>query len=76
MSATAPAQQHLADCPACKKPITADVTYELELAHGRVGGAATATLTLTGVRVQHDCMPRTTRRTLSAFAASADDVIG
>ena len=62
MSATTSTHEHLTDCPACKKPITADVAYEVELAQSeRVGEAATATLTARGVRVQHDCMPRATR---------------
>ena len=77
MSATASTHEHLLDCPACKQPIVAHVTYEFELAPSDgVGKTVTATLTPAGVRVQHDCMPRATRRTLSAFAASADDVIG
>ena len=77
MSATASTHEHLTDCPACKQPITADVTYEVELAPSEgVRQSVEATLTAVGIRVQHDCMPRATRRTLSAFAASADDVIG
>lgn len=62
MSATTSTHEHLTDCPACKKPITAAVTYDVELAQSeRVGGTVDATLTPTGVRVQHDCMPRATR---------------
>ena len=58
-------QTHLLDCPACKKRINAELTYSVKLttvyaegdAVGPIDKTATATLTLTGVRIQHECPP-------------------
>lgn len=58
----------LADCPACKKPITARLTYEVKIdppvvEQGVPSGPdrlVAATLTAVGVHVQHDCTPRAT----------------
>ena len=60
----------LLDCPACKKPISADLVFDVKLgpiAHPEgeplslLQAPATATLELAGVRVSHDCMPKATR---------------
>ena len=57
---------HLIDCPACKGPVIADLAYSVKLnpavyAEGGptplIDKTATATLTLTGVRIQHECPP-------------------
>ena len=56
----------LLDCPACKKHINAELTYGVKLnervraageAVDLIDATATATLTLTGVRIQHECPP-------------------
>ena len=56
----------LIDCPACKEHVIAKLTYDVKL-NERVRGVgeavdlidktATATLTLTGVRINHECPP-------------------
>ena len=60
----------LLDCPACKKPISADLVFDVKLdpllhPEGEplslLQAPATATLELAGVRVSHDCMPKATR---------------
>ena len=64
MSATTTPTIHLIDCPACKGPVIADLTYSVKLnppvyAEGGpiplIGKTATATLRLTGVRINHEC---------------------
>ena len=64
MPATTTSTEFLANCPACKKSISADVTYEVKLdppryAEGEIPDAiektATATLTVVGVNVSHRC---------------------
>ena len=66
MSATATQTVRLLDCPACKKHINAELTYGVKLnervraageAVDLIDATATATLTLTGVRIQHECPP-------------------
>ena len=66
MSATTTQTIHLIDCPACKKHINADLTYSVKLnervrAEGEpanlIDRIATATLTLTDVRINHECPP-------------------
>lgn len=59
----------LLDCPACKKPISADLVFDVKLSpivypEGEplsLLQAPTATLELAGVRVSHDCTPKATR---------------
>ena len=64
MPATTTQTIRLLDCPACKKHVNADLTYSVKLnervrAEGEpanlIDRIATATLTLTGVRIQHEC---------------------
>ena len=64
MAATTTQTIRLSDCPACGKPITANLTYSVKLippVHAEgvpinpIDKTATATLTLTGVRIQHEC---------------------
>ena len=66
MSATTTQTIRLLDCPACKKHINAELTYGVKLnervraageAVDLIDATATATLTLTGVRIQHECPP-------------------
>ena len=66
MSATTTQTIRLTDCPACKKRINAELTYSMKLnerarAEGEavdlIDKTATATLTLTGVRINHECPP-------------------
>ena len=64
MAATTTQTIHLIDCPVCKKHVVAELTYGVKL-NERVRGVgeavdlidktATATLTLTGVHIQHEC---------------------
>ena len=58
--------EFLMNCPACKKHINAELTYSVKLservrADGQavdlIDATATATLTLTGVHIQHECPP-------------------
>lgn len=67
MAATTKTDEFLLNCPACKKHINAELTYSVKLnerarAEGQavdlIDATATATLTLTGVRVTHDCTPK------------------
>ena len=55
---------HLIDCPACKGPVIADLAYSVKLNPAAypegapidpIDKTATATLTLTGVRILHEC---------------------
>ena len=66
MAATTTQTVRLIDCPACKGPVIADLTYSVKLNPtvyaegapiGLIDKTATATLTLTGVRIQHECPP-------------------
>lgn len=66
MTATTKTDEFLLNCPACKKHINAELTYSVKLnerarAEGQavdlIDATATATLTLTGVRVHHECPP-------------------
>lgn len=59
-------QTHLLDCPACGKPVIANLTYDVKLNPsayaegapvGPIDKTATATLTLIGVRINHECPP-------------------
>ena len=61
--------EFLMNCPACKKHINAELTYSVKLservrADGQavdlIDATATATLTLTGVRIQHECPTKPT----------------
>ena len=56
--------EFLMNCPACKKHINAELTYSVKLnerarAEGQavdlIDATATATLKLTGLRIQHEC---------------------
>ena len=71
MSATTTQTIHLIDCPACKKHVIAELTYGVKLneraraageAVDLIDATATATLTLTGVRIQHECPTLTLHR--------------
>ena len=53
-------------CPACKSPVIAALTYSVKLnppvyaegdSVGPIDKTATATLTLIGVRISHECPP-------------------
>ena len=66
MTATTTQTTHLIDCPVCKKHVVAELTYGVKLnervraageAVDLIDATATATLTLTGVRIQHECPP-------------------
>ena len=66
MAATTKTDEFLMNCPACKKHINAELTYSVKLnessraegqARDLIDATATATLTLTGVRIQHECPP-------------------
>ena len=65
MSATTTQTIRLLDCPSCKERVIANLTYSVKLATvyaegdsvGPIDKTATATLTLTGVRIQHECPP-------------------
>ena len=66
MTATTTQTTHLIDCPACKGPVIANLTYSVKLNPpvyaegeqiGPIDKTATATLTLTGVRINHECPP-------------------
>ena len=63
MSGTTSVMKPLIECPACKHQIFAkmavDVTMDLKA--GIVDGVVPATVSLTGIQVNHDCIPRTTR---------------
>ena len=56
----------LLDCPACKKPIVAEIVFDVKLnpiAHPEgeppplIQASVSATLKIAGVRVAHDCLP-------------------
>lgn len=83
MAATTTQTIRLLDCPACKEHVIAELTYGVKL-NERVRGegeavdpidaTATATLTLTGVRIQHECPKLTLHRgggSPAIFAATA-----
>ena len=66
MPATTTQTIRLIDCPACKERVIAELTYSVKLkptvyaeddSVGPIDKTATATLTLTGVRIQHECPP-------------------
>ena len=66
MTATTTQTTHLLDCPACKERVIANLTYSVKLNPtvyaecapiSLIDKTATATLTLTGVRIQHECPP-------------------
>ena len=66
MAATTKTDEFLLNCPACKKHINAELTYGVKLnervraageAVDLIDATATATLTLTCVRIQHECPP-------------------
>lgn len=72
MSARTTDTRTLLDCPACRKPISADLVFAVKLsptAHPEgeslslLQAPARATLELAGVRVSHDCTPKATRAT-------------
>lgn len=47
-------------CPACDQPIAATFVAELHLRDTDDGPPAVADLTVVGMNVRHDCVPRTT----------------
>ena len=65
MAATTTRTIRLLDCPVCKERVIANLTYSVKLTTvyaegdqiGPIDKTATATLTLTGVRIQHECPP-------------------
>ena len=66
MAATTTQTIRLIDCPACKEHVIAKLTYSVKLNPpvyaegapiGPIDKTATATLTLTGVRINHECPP-------------------
>ena len=66
MSATTTQTIPLIACPACRERIIAKLTYSVKLNPpenadgeqiGPIDKTATATLTLTGVRINHECPP-------------------
>ena len=66
MAATTTETIRLIDCPACKGHVIAKLTYSVKLNPpvyaegeqiGPIDKTATATLTLTGVRINHECPP-------------------
>lgn len=71
MTATTTQTIRLIDCPACKEHVIANLTYSVKLSPtvyaegapvGPIDKTATATLTLTGVRIQHECPTLTLHR--------------
>ena len=63
----------LLDCPACTKPIVAEIVFDVKLnpvaqPEGELlpltQASVSATLKIAGVRVAHDCLPKVTRRSL------------
>lgn len=48
-------------CPACTKPITGHVAFDVTFDDKIEGGQVKATLTASGCRVSHDCTPKVTR---------------
>lgn len=61
MPATTTQTIRLLDCPACAKAIEVVATYDVRLNESADVGATekvvTATLTMTGARVSHECPP-------------------
>ena len=66
MPATTTQTTRLTDCPACGGRIVANLTYDVKLTPsayaegapiGPIDKTATATLTLTGVHIKHECPP-------------------
>lgn len=71
MAATTTQKIHLLDCPACKERVIANLTYDVKLIPhvyaegeqiGPIKKTATARLTLTGVRIHHECPTPTIHR--------------
>ena len=69
MAATTTQTIRLLDCPACSERITANLTYSVKfnpavyaegVETGPIDKTATATLTLAGARIQHNCQPTAT----------------
>ena len=68
MTATKTQTVHLLDCPACSKPIELHATYDVRRLDQSTDVSATekvvtATVTMTGARIQHNCQPTATRAT-------------
>ena len=61
MSATTTQTIRLIACPACGKPIELQATYDVHRDEGigirATAKVVTATLTMTGARVNHECPP-------------------
>lgn len=59
MTATTTQTINLLDCPLCGEPINFTATYDVRLGDFDALGerTVTATLTMTGVHVNHDCPP-------------------
>ncbi|KHJ74664.1 hypothetical protein QR64_00320 [Rhodococcus sp. Chr-9] len=56
--------QKILDCPACKQPIHAFFSLSVRIADGLnpgSGGSVDAHVSITGMRVEHDCTPQAKR---------------
>lgn len=59
-AATTSVRKPLIDCPACGKEIIATLSLDMKL--GELEGMSVpVTATVSGLRVDHDCTPRTIR---------------
>jgi hypothetical protein len=63
-------QQKLMECPACGKDVEVTLGVEMEGSdHTIVDGRIEASVKVTGARIQHDCMKKTTREPTNIFNA-------
>ena len=62
MAASEPMNIDLTQCPACGGAIAARASTKIELGErARTDKTIPATVTITGLSVQHDCTPKVTR---------------